>query len=78
MAGSEIHAIVRAAILIATQHVVTKRTDGSVSRGCGISTFSFLEGKPTVLLEEFSEKLQLILRDAKVEFEVLNSCNEIN
>jgi hypothetical protein len=68
---------VRAAILIATQHVVTKRKDGSLIRGCGLNTFSFLEGKPTVLLEEFSEKLQLILRDAKVEFEVLTSCNVI-
>jgi hypothetical protein len=72
--GVEIHATVRAAILIASKYQVTQKTDGTTIRGCGLYTSMFLEGRPKVLIEDFHEKLQTMLSVGQIQQDVLQSC----
>lgn len=48
-----LHTTVRAAILISSKCQVFQTEDGTRVRGCGLSTSTFLRGRPQIQIEEF-------------------------
>jgi len=70
----ELHATVRAAILVASQCQVYFKNNGEEIRGCGLSTALFLQGRPHVPIEDFHNKLQSIIEIAGLRYVELQAC----
>lgn len=63
--------------MIASKTKLTKMTDGTFIRGCGLYTSMLLETAPQIKLEDFHYKLQKLIEHAKLEFDVLQACNAV-
>ena len=70
----ELHATVRSAILVASQCQIYLKSNGEESRGCGLSTALFLQGRPNVPIEDFHKKLESIIQVAGLRYVELQAC----
>jgi len=64
----------RVAILIASKYQVHQTSDGHQVRGAALPVTMFLRGRPTILVEDFHQKLNEFIERTRLEYAVSNEC----